>query len=323
MGRNPNQAQLTAGKSSQAHTQFSSYPPEVLSEIFIQCLPTYSAAPAAARAPMLLTTICKDWREIALSTPHLWSTFILSVDLVKTKDGCSLIRLFDTWLARGGTCPLTMVINGVSSGLRAEHSLPASFISALSRSSSRWHDVNLMLPLADFYRLQANEGLPQLRRLSIKATANTAPLEESESPFPPLNLFSHAPLLEDVSLEYGFILSNVTLPLHQLTYFDSRASTTVIAHYLEVFRKALGLIEIRLDVHNVERWGLSVPVQSNVKSINLRSSLMGENTSLNVLDSLTCPELETLVISGLIPMLSEPLLRFLPRSSPPAAQPFH
>ncbi|KAF8172764.1 hypothetical protein K438DRAFT_1851070 [Mycena galopus ATCC 62051] len=291
-------------------------PPEILSEIFIQCLPTYSATPSSTRAPMLLATICRDWREIALSTPYLWCSFILSVDLIKTRDESAIIRLFETWLSRGGGCPLTMVINGVSSVVSAQHTLPPSFISALNQSSSRWHDVNLLLPFNDFYRLQANEGLTLLRRLSITATANTAPVD-LDSPLLPLNLFSTAPVLQDISLGHGFTIDNVTLPLHQLTYFDSRVFSTG-AHYLEVARAAPGLQEIRLALNTSGRWSPRDPVRSNIKSLHL--SMREEYNDM--LDCVTFPALETLVIRTAIAFYPPPftpfdLHRFFARSSPP------
>ncbi|KAJ7602368.1 hypothetical protein DFH06DRAFT_1258905 [Mycena polygramma] len=217
---------------------------EILSAIFIECLPPYSAAPASARAPLLLGAICRDWRDIAISTPGLWNSFILSVDLVKTRDDdCSIVRLFERWLARGGNTPLTMVINCVRSGFPDEHelALPASFVSALSRCSSRWHDVNLMLPLADFHRLRADSGLPRLRRLAVMAAVHTPSVE---STLPSLNLFKDAPMLHDVSLGDGFDLANIVLPWHQLTHFDSRGRDFALdARHLDVLRQASRLEE--------------------------------------------------------------------------------
>ncbi|KAJ6466436.1 hypothetical protein C8R45DRAFT_839249 [Mycena sanguinolenta] len=53
-------------------------PAEITSEIFVYCLPTsYSdhdvntANPS--QAPMLLLHICRNWRDIAISTPALWA----------------------------------------------------------------------------------------------------------------------------------------------------------------------------------------------------------------------------------------------------------
>ncbi|KAJ7686796.1 hypothetical protein B0H17DRAFT_704105 [Mycena rosella] len=294
-------------------------PPEILSEIFIECLPIYSATPDPWRAPLLLGAICRDWRKTALSTPRLWSSFILPVNLGRVTEDSGIIQLFEYWLFRGGSCPLTMVIScyhGTSesapSGL-----LPASLLRALSDCSSRWHDVNLVLPFADFYRLQTNEGLPLLSRLAIKAVTVQDGTPDSTPPSL-LELFGNAPVLQDVHLGDGFSLSIVTLPLSQLRYFDSRMATT--HHYLHVLRQTPNLVEIALDLHTLHSVDMpSAPIYSNIKSLTLRSFQLWENTFLDVLGFLACPALETLVITGyaFAPISPEPLLRFLSRSSPP------
>ncbi|KAJ7762607.1 hypothetical protein B0H16DRAFT_1263925, partial [Mycena metata] len=47
-------------------------PVEITTEIFVRCLPRYSAYPSGNVAPMLLGRICRQWRNIACSTPRLW-----------------------------------------------------------------------------------------------------------------------------------------------------------------------------------------------------------------------------------------------------------
>ncbi|KAF8870925.1 hypothetical protein BD779DRAFT_1578404 [Infundibulicybe gibba] len=48
--------------------------PEVLGEIFLHCLPPDEwGSFSACDAPWLLTKVCQSWRELALSTPLLWS----------------------------------------------------------------------------------------------------------------------------------------------------------------------------------------------------------------------------------------------------------
>ncbi|KAJ6630156.1 hypothetical protein B0H10DRAFT_1112903 [Mycena sp. CBHHK59/15] len=166
-------------------------PPEIVSEIFIHSLPVYSATPDPLRAPLLLAAICSDWRKIALSTPSLWSCFILSINLWRATHGSTMIiQLFECWLSRSGGCPLTITIGCYApspSDSRSAplnlFSLPDIFIHALSRSSSRWHDMNLVLPYADFYRLQADEGLSLLKRLAIKAS-DTGLENPTDSPLP-------------------------------------------------------------------------------------------------------------------------------------------
>lgn len=71
-----------------AHRALSSpalrLPPELLSEIFLECLPEgipYLKCSGYWRskheAPVKLGRICRAWRQTALSTPQLWSHFHL------------------------------------------------------------------------------------------------------------------------------------------------------------------------------------------------------------------------------------------------------
>ncbi|KAJ7181018.1 hypothetical protein C8R46DRAFT_940992, partial [Mycena filopes] len=47
-------------------------PFEITAEIFTHCLPNFPAHPSGTVAPMLLTRICRQWRNIACSTSRLW-----------------------------------------------------------------------------------------------------------------------------------------------------------------------------------------------------------------------------------------------------------
>ncbi|KAJ6457146.1 hypothetical protein C8R47DRAFT_919272, partial [Mycena vitilis] len=48
-------------------------PPEIISRIFVQCLPTHGRIrPSPRTPPLLFTQVCRDWRDIALSTCELW-----------------------------------------------------------------------------------------------------------------------------------------------------------------------------------------------------------------------------------------------------------
>ncbi|KAG1740806.1 uncharacterized protein EDB91DRAFT_1004775, partial [Suillus paluster] len=64
-------------QSLDLHKRFGSalwrLPTEVLSHIFIFCLPEVKyLSPASKLAPMLLTRICQRWREVAVGMPSLW-----------------------------------------------------------------------------------------------------------------------------------------------------------------------------------------------------------------------------------------------------------
>ncbi|KAJ7137239.1 hypothetical protein C8R46DRAFT_1322091, partial [Mycena filopes] len=47
-------------------------PVDLTGEIFVHCLPDTPAPPSSTIAPLLLTRICRQWRNIACSTPKLW-----------------------------------------------------------------------------------------------------------------------------------------------------------------------------------------------------------------------------------------------------------
>ena len=60
-----------------------SLPPEVLSEIFLSCLPnsysTYNFD--LSDSPWTIARVCRKWREVCLSTPLLWLSTIPTIDL--------------------------------------------------------------------------------------------------------------------------------------------------------------------------------------------------------------------------------------------------
>ncbi|KAJ6564866.1 hypothetical protein DFH09DRAFT_1475317, partial [Mycena vulgaris] len=56
------------------------FPPEILQEKFMACLPAgHDAVMHTSEAPLLLGRICSAWRAISLSTPTLWSSLHLVV----------------------------------------------------------------------------------------------------------------------------------------------------------------------------------------------------------------------------------------------------
>ncbi|KAL0060273.1 hypothetical protein AAF712_012936 [Marasmius tenuissimus] len=89
-------------------------PRELWGEVFVHCLPEkHLPVRSTTEAPLLLTTVCRSWREIALSTPRLWNSIHLflptsteyrhsafSFMLKGRQEGLSL------WLERSGSLPL-------------------------------------------------------------------------------------------------------------------------------------------------------------------------------------------------------------------------
>ncbi|KAG2018706.1 hypothetical protein CC2G_008108 [Coprinopsis cinerea AmutBmut pab1-1] len=55
-------------------------PVDIIHAIFQHCLPdTHNAVLSPARAPLLLTRICRQWRELAINYPPLWSSLHIPI----------------------------------------------------------------------------------------------------------------------------------------------------------------------------------------------------------------------------------------------------
>ncbi|KAK7442983.1 hypothetical protein VKT23_015927 [Stygiomarasmius scandens] len=108
-------------------------PSEILSEIFLHCLPTeHHPIRSVHGAPLLLTRVCKRWREVAFATPKLWSSIHISLPRIYLGD------VYTTVERRK---------NGVAKWLYRANRLPASlsfYTCAQPRSSPLGHAVNII-----------------------------------------------------------------------------------------------------------------------------------------------------------------------------------
>ncbi|KAJ7019460.1 hypothetical protein C8F04DRAFT_895091, partial [Mycena alexandri] len=91
-------------------------PVEITQEIFIQCLPFDQCRPFVTQVetytPLTLLGVCREWRDIALSTPELWAALSLHFDPVPS--GVSAPKLnqvnayIEKWLDRATNRPLSL-----------------------------------------------------------------------------------------------------------------------------------------------------------------------------------------------------------------------
>ncbi|KAG1816484.1 uncharacterized protein BJ212DRAFT_193016 [Suillus subaureus] len=82
-------------------------PTEILSQIFNHCLPETKLLlpPSALKAPMLLTGICRRWREVAVGMPNLWCRLYVEVD---NRDWERAAFCYDLWFKRSQGRPLSL-----------------------------------------------------------------------------------------------------------------------------------------------------------------------------------------------------------------------
>ncbi|RDB14540.1 hypothetical protein Hypma_016519 [Hypsizygus marmoreus] len=143
--------------SAQNQSHIHSLPPEILGEIFIQCLHAYSHV-SIHEAPMLLCRVCGYWREVALSMASLWSNFICYIGK-ETRPSHAL--LFQLWLQRSRTHPLSLLF------IPDERGGPT--MKALLANVHRWRNIEVLLDaeLGKMLLGIRGENAPELESVDI------------------------------------------------------------------------------------------------------------------------------------------------------------
>ncbi|KAG1798935.1 uncharacterized protein HD556DRAFT_161822 [Suillus plorans] len=86
-------------------------PTEVLCHIFIHLPQTdYMLPPNSKSPPMLLTRICRRWREVALDMPSLWCRLTMKIDYWNWRQA---VFCYDSWLKRAQGRPLSLEITRI------------------------------------------------------------------------------------------------------------------------------------------------------------------------------------------------------------------
>ncbi|KAJ7725970.1 hypothetical protein B0H16DRAFT_1894963 [Mycena metata] len=214
-------------------------PPEITSEIFVQCTAHYiDNKPDSQSAPLVLTYVCKAWRDIAVHETRLWRSFRVAFYeperySIQTRHTLNLVR---TYLERAGTGPLDMHIMHVHLHPRTDSPWTVDpLLHDIIRRSSQWHKVFLSLPwfiLAEHFRDKMD--------FSTLETLALAGATDGPSRLCPISAFAAAPKLRDVTLYNCATPSIIALPWVQLTRFDVRGYNAETC--LEVLRLAPNLI---------------------------------------------------------------------------------
>ncbi|KAJ7192159.1 hypothetical protein GGX14DRAFT_480334 [Mycena pura] len=220
----------------------NSLPFEILAEIFLcarhECR---HKTPSGKRPPLLLLRVCRYWRDVAVSTPSLWTRLSVILRRKETPGQSALLDAFlARWTNRAGTAPLSLRLYDTS--LLA----PRDRIDAL---------LQLYAPRTTFLRVQTSAsnlmGLPSLdslthlERLTLTTRLTTAAWHD-------VHAFCQAPALRGVVLEMGAIPSFIRIPWHQLTTFTGSGFS--VAEALYVLRECSQLTKCTLPHLDLRSW---------------------------------------------------------------------
>ncbi|KAJ7646462.1 hypothetical protein FB45DRAFT_890525, partial [Roridomyces roridus] len=164
-------------------------PLDIVQEIFVTCLPDRNCVMSATEAPMLLGRICSSWRAISLSTPRIWS----KLHIVEPQDPhhrteqtkwAQRLASTEQWLARSGTCALSISVESVAGD--SDATMLHLFTHILIPLASRWRAVHFSIPFPTVQLLSnlTEKDVPLLQDISIfQHPAYHDDTPESVSPF--------------------------------------------------------------------------------------------------------------------------------------------
>jgi hypothetical protein len=283
-------------------------PTEVLSHIFVHCLPQDKyLLPAWKLAPVLLTKICRRWKEVAVGTPSLWCRLNASSLPIKSLEKVPFC--LDLWLKRSRGCLLSLKLITSSYFLGPDSTELRSLLQPYINQISSLHISNYMP--CDHYEPLLKD-LPALQELIVGRSL-------------PKQCFSRLPpTLRNFKLIHGLLgdlLSPSCEPVWaNLTNVD--INTYHPSKFLHLLRICPNLCSLVIHVESGDETGIFEPlvhikIQSLRIIINQSSSYIGISNPLpGLLNALSLPSLRTLEVCG-VPWPHKEFKSFLTRSNCP------
>ncbi|KDR78217.1 hypothetical protein GALMADRAFT_245275 [Galerina marginata CBS 339.88] len=242
-------------------------PPEILSYIFILCLPRrppQEIKRSSLKRSFLLSRVNRHWRNVAKRTPQLWTTIYLNLKSFSDEEGhVCMPKIF---LERSGACPLSIGVNA------KEHS--TDILDFIIPLSLRWQRISFDTTVAMLQALHPIENrIPLLRMLEIKNAFWSDNIDQN-----PLAYFSKAPLLQHVAISCSFLPTFRVLPWHQLTTWDSPVQ---IQDFPRIFELAPNLEECFIQPMRLVA-GHTIPENENSVAHNLTSLHISTGIVINI-----------------------------------------
>ncbi|KAJ6632168.1 hypothetical protein B0H10DRAFT_1976386, partial [Mycena sp. CBHHK59/15] len=293
-------------------------PFDIISEIFIRCLPLAPyTRPKRTEAPLLLSSTSSSFRSIALSIPSLWATIKIDYGMLSNPARPDVLDRVqspvETWLSRAGSRPLSICVFPCFKG--DDNSLWTMMNAILLHSFQQLQCLDLFLEEAELYKLEGLSSFPLFQRLEIG-------IYHTSTSSRPADVFRHMPQLKELRLKSLdiFVLplekwrEIFKFPWNQLTNFNG--GPFFAEDLVEVLLLAPSLVKCVISIHVAPRITEFLP-QNPVSHSELHSLTICEGAELWILESLTLPSLRHLQLHRWAHLDVDIFKSFLLRSSMP------
>jgi F-box-like len=232
-------------------------PPEILGEIFLESCTSpqnNDITDVNGTQSMVLASVCGRWREVALSTPELWSKFHFIPQDIDLTHFLVPLKLH---LERSGNFPLTfIIIDEISLFVDKYDNLALySLLDLIFGHAHHWGDATIFLNY-NVYRqkLEEVEAFPVLHTFRAH-----------ELPYLTTNTFLRAPNLRHLEFTQSHVFpSGMELPWSQIVSVSIYHGLTNI---LEILHYATQLQHLK--IYSAHTWGLEHSRSPNI--FHLRS----------------------------------------------------
>ncbi|KAJ2915254.1 hypothetical protein MD484_g5184, partial [Candolleomyces efflorescens] len=294
-------------------------PVELLCEIF-SCvtfldslsLTTYPFhVPASHRAPLLLTKVCSQWRDIVFNTPTLWSS--LAIDMERVIDSEPKRRFYRFWLDRAWGTPVSLYIFDVRRSDAALLKNNADWIDFLLDHAPNIKNI-LTGPHVFNALLQALHDKPDYRNSRFMIGGHLEGISCVLNGIDNLDYSFHGqtstlfPKLRQVDISSSSYTGFGDLQIHKLTHLSANfglLEVLRINHPTLTFHK---LVELYLYPSTPTRYRneldeFTLFVFPELRFLKIFDSTEGLPDTRRTLAHFECPQLDTLQIENLNPMM--------------------
>ena len=291
-------------------------PPDVMSTIFEFCLPNFADhqlsltvypkedyPSKAPYIPLSLGSICSYWREIAWSTPSLWSSLVVRV--TGKFDSSMATSIAQEWLARSGQLPLSIRVSSILNIKTV--SVVSALADVINQYSTRWSDLDLRVPEHFFQLFHATDNhAPILKFVRLRCSVYTG-LTRMKN----LNFQLTCPNLERASLSF-LPEGSTNIQWDNLTHLT--LGYTYISDSFFILRKTPQLVYC--EVSHTNRHFVGAIVLTSITLGSLRTlQLPIAGLAGFFLDNIIAPHLEELSLPYHYSPSMEDITSFLKRSA--------
>ncbi|KAF8871506.1 hypothetical protein BD779DRAFT_460254 [Infundibulicybe gibba] len=192
--------------SPPARRAVSDFPPEILEKIFLHCLLPGWGSYSPRDAPLLLIRVCRSWREVAVSTPLLWSRL---PPLQEKYSQYGNLQLFKLYLKYSASAALSIRLEF----LQRFDSAPSLLL--ITPHLSQFQHLSIVHDV-DIYGL-SEEPTPITHFPRLKTL-------ELEPLYPPVAIYATIEMLQGQLMIVG--LDGIIFPWNQLTQLTIRFYNT-------------------------------------------------------------------------------------------------